>query len=535
MDSRNSARVARSKKWLGWLVMAAVAQTVGSCGDSSSGASGALQLQPAASKGRFVARISGERGTVADATVTIDGQVLGKSNGQGVFELELPTGRHHLKITASGYVDWEHDLPVVGEPVQHELSMASLPEPTIVTTNQPVTTLQVGQATLVFPMGAFTSDVPVTSVPVQAALIPGASNAHPGSYLFMDAGGETRVVLGALHIRSPMQPKTSVFVAFPVPPDVPPDSLRLFHLDAEGEAIEPTAPTQVADGAATFSVSHFSTLVLTKKAEAKIVAGIVDLVGVAETRTPPSTTWSTAKEGQVLAEGTEVRTVGNHTWARLTYGFGTEIRLGPNSSFVVTADPMGLAWVGFNVRREVVKWQRKLKKKFEVRQPLGGTCSIRGSIASWKSEPVATQSNLEEIDFQVYEGEGVCNLASGQEIIIPSGQKAVGQVPVGPESSSSPNSDAGAPLSCGTVPGCSEFCASMEKLALQQCAEKKGTVSSEFNYPNCLSACTCLSQSCPTALPCVANPSCPGCPPECINAVNGCPTWGGWLKCTIVR
>lgn len=399
----------------------------GSCGDTDSGASIDLRLQPVPPTGRLSLEVSSEQGSVTEASVTVDGDLLGKTDAAGVFDVELPTGRHRVKVTAPGFMDWEHDLPVFGRSWQDQISMARLSPPTLVTADQ-ATPIKVGAAALVFPAGAYANDVEM-----QAALVEGTNNANPGSYMFTDEGGTARVVVYALHVRLPSEPATAATLEIAPPPGTPTDALLLFHLNDAGDATEPIAPTQVVDGKAVFPVAHFSDLLLTAKATGE-VARIRALAGLVEVQVPPDTSWARAQPGQRLPEGTILRTRGGS--ARLSYPSETEVFIDSNSTFLVSAQTTAIERLGTSYRRISVwsmRLQKRLQKKFRVRNTYGGTCSVRGSIASWESAPLAQDPSLEEIDFQVYEGEGVCTLASGEEVVIPQGQWAVGVLPVGTE------------------------------------------------------------------------------------------------------
>jgi hypothetical protein len=223
--------------------------------------------------------LSGVSVSAAGVTVT--------SSTDGSFEIPVQTGLLALTASAAGYVDWNRDVPAVGESAALEVRLWRKATEVVISAST-TTTVSAGAAAFSVPPGAFPGNVmgSVSYIP------PTHIGASPGPVQFQDADERTHRVLGVLNVDLPSTPGIAVTVTAPVPAGTPVERLLLFRL-ANGAWTDPVAAKSVVGTVASFETTYTGSVAVVERSPAD--AFVVT-----------SRTSAAATEGDLLMPGTMI-------------------------------------------------------------------------------------------------------------------------------------------------------------------------------------------------------------------------------------
>jgi hypothetical protein len=503
---------------------------------------------------------------IEGAGVTIDGGQL-TTDASGHVSVTAKTGRQEVTVSAPGYLEWQHDLPVVGGESGFRAYLAPRAEAQDVDASAG-STITAGEVTIDFPAGAFSEDTEVS-----ATWIEEQSNVMPDSPLFTDEKGQVHEIFGVLHLQAGSEPEAqlneSATIRVPVPRDGYTGEYRQYSIGPDGEWQYPESPTEGSDGYAHFQVgSLFGFLGFGRNLNA---AGRSLGSG---TTTDSNTVRVTACEGEVLLhkkDDTEpIELCENGVLIKPTPTLGPEDRIetGADGRAELRYPNRARVWMKPEARikfppegESASNWSllkgriRSLYRRIPGATTLieCGSCgprmptavaAVRGTVFDFSvGEPCGPKLEFQEMSYAVHEGE-VQFTCPYQEFTLVSGKGAKACVDV---TGDEPGADAGDPVDAGagtdaatgsdTGAGgitCEQWCTRGEEEMAAECIDNDGTPG-EWNQAGCVSKCECFKEVCADQVDCLEDPDRHACDRlACLDALGADPCdWQMQFECRL--
>lgn len=183
---------------------------------------------------------------------TEDGLTKVQTDGQGAWELTLPSGRANLVAAGDGYLSVTAEAGIGTRPMEQDFAILPLGDPVTVSALEGAV-VDRGEARVSFASSSFLVDTDMhvnwlTGATIQAA---------PGPKVFSESKDVAWLITGVLSVQTPEQPLAGVDVRLPVPAGTTTADVALYDLVGD-EWVSPQAPSRVDGGYAYYTVTHFS-------------------------------------------------------------------------------------------------------------------------------------------------------------------------------------------------------------------------------------------------------------------------------------